>query len=185
MHWLHRHRLWIIAGMCIFVTTSVLLLHFMPDVPFFSNVWRGEQNVEDLLRREGRKTPTRADFVFVGIDQNTLEFQPFDAAQVENNRALQLMAAQPFATRSREVWALLLDRLFDSGARLVVFDLIFGVAKEGDAEFRAALDRYRDKVVLGADFEFVGERDVGQQAKGVPPTASLIPAPGFKDDRVG
>ena len=89
------------------------------------------------------------------------------------------------ATLFMDVWALLLDRLFAAGARLVMFDLTFGVPKEGDAEFRAALDRYHDRAVIGADFEFIVERDQGEQAKGVPPTTTLIPAPGFNDDRVG
>src|ERR1700716_4115525 len=124
MHWLHRHRLWIIAGICIVVTALVIALHFTPDIPFFSNVWRGEQNVEDLLRREGRKTPTHQDFVFLGLDQESREFQPFDDAQIANNRALQLMAAKPFPW-SREVWALLLDRLCGAGVRLVMFDVSF------------------------------------------------------------
>src|SRR5262249_55996304 len=100
------------------------MAHFLPDVPFLSDIWRTDQSVQDLLRREGRKTATRPDFVFIGIDQESLEFQPFNAEQVENNRALQLMAAKPFPW-SREVWALVLDRLFNAGARLVMFDLIF------------------------------------------------------------
>jgi CHASE2 domain-containing sensor protein len=49
---------------------------------------------------------------------------------------LQLMAEHPFPW-SREVWARLLDRLFESGARLVIFDLIFDPPNEGDQIFRA------------------------------------------------
>src|SRR4051794_33926611 len=124
MHWLNRHRLWILATICIIVTSAVVGFHFTPDIPFFSNVWRGEQGFADLLRREGRKTPTHSDFVFVGIDQESLAFEPFDKAQVASNRALQLMAERPYPW-SREVWALLLDRLIGAGARLVMFDVIF------------------------------------------------------------
>src|ERR1700730_427386 len=184
MHWLHRHRLWIIAGICIVVTALVIALHFLPDIPFFSNVWRGEQNVEDLLRREGRKTATRQDFVFLGIDQESREFQPFDDAQIASSRALQLMAAKPFPW-SREVWALLLDRLCGAGARLVMFDVSFSPTNEGDPAFRAALDRYRDKVVIGANFDFSNVGEHGGIAKNVPPNASLIPEPQMEDDRVG
>jgi adenylate cyclase len=184
MHWLHRHRLWIIAGICIVVTMLVIALHFLPDIPFFSNVWRGEQNVEDLLRREGRKTATRQDFVFLGIDQESREFQPFDDAQIASSRALQLMAAKPFPW-SREVWALLLDRLCGAGARLVMFDVSFSPTNEGDPAFRAALDRYRDKVVIGANFDFSNVGEHGGIAKNVPPNASLIPEPQMQDDRVG
>ena len=184
MHWLHRHRLWIIAGICIVVTALVIVLHFLPDLPFFSNVWRGEQNVEDLLRREGRKTPTRSDFLFLGIDEESREFKPFDQAQVANNRALQLMAEKPFPW-SREVWALFLDRMFKAGARLVMFDLIFSPPNEGDPAFRAALDRYRDKVVIGANFDMSSSRTGDPTAKNIPPNESLIPPPQMEDNRVG
>ena len=184
MHWLHRHRLWILAGIAVFWTAFVILLHFTPDLPFFSNIWRGEQNIEDLLRREGRKTPTHSDFVFIGIDQTSMEFKPFDAAQVENSRALQLMAEKTFPW-SREVWALFLDRMFAAGTRLVVFDVIFSPPNVGDPPFRAALDRYRDKVVIGANFDFSNVGEVGGAAVNIPPNTSLIPDPPMLDDRVG
>ncbi len=77
MHWLARYRLLVIAGICLFWTGLVLLLHFTPNVPFFSAVWSGEQRFEDFLQSQGRKTPTRDDFVFLGIDQSTLELPPF------------------------------------------------------------------------------------------------------------
>jgi adenylate cyclase len=184
MHWLNRHRLWILAGICIVVTSLVLLLHFTPDVPFFSNIWRGEQNVEDLLRREGRKTPTRPDFVFLGIDQSTLQLPPFLPEELENNRALQLMTARPFPW-SREVWALFLDRMIGAGARVIMFDIIFNEPKDGDPAFRAALERYGDKVVIGANFDFSNVREQGGVAQNVPPNESLISPPQMLDDRVG
>src|SRR3989442_1098595 len=166
MPWLHRHRRMLLALIAAFWTGLVALAHFFPTAPFLSTVWSGEQGFEDLLRRQGRKTPTRPDLVFVGIDQSSLEFQPFDETQVANNRALQLMAGHSFPW-SREVWALLLDRLFNAGARLVMFDLVCSPPNEGDLLFRQALDRYRDKVVLGANFDFSEVEEVGGQVKNV------------------
>lgn len=166
------------------MTLVVLAAHFLPDVPYLSDIWRSDQSVQDLLRREGRKTATRPDFVFIGIDQESLEFQPFDAAQVANNRALQLMAERPYPW-SREVWALVLDRLFGAGARLVMFDIIFSAAKEGDPAFHDALERYRDKVVIAANVEFSKMGEHGEGPKIVPPSSSLIPDPGMLDSRVG
>src|SRR5229473_4275697 len=116
MHWLRRHRLSILAAICLFWTTLILFGHFFPAAPFLSVPWRGEQSFEDLLRREGRKTAARDDFVFLGIDQSTLEMPPLLPEKLANNRALQLMSERPFPW-SREVWALLLDKLFASGAR--------------------------------------------------------------------
>jgi adenylate cyclase len=183
MHWLGRHRLSILAGICLFWTALVMGVFFVPNIPFFSKVWQGQRRFEDLLRQEGRKTKTRDDFVFLGIDQTSREFQRFDDAQVANNRPLQLMEERPFPW-SREVWALLLDRLFQAHARLVIFDLIFSPPSEADSAFRAALDRYRDRVVIGANIDFSSIHETGGAASLVWPNASLIPLP-QNDDRVG
>ena len=156
----------------------IVLGHFFPGVPFISAPWRGEQSFEDLLRREGRKTPAPSDFVFLGIDQSTLQLPPLTAEEIASNRAFQLMTEKPFPW-SREVWALLLDRLFGAGARAVMFDMIFSPPNDGDPAFHAALDRYRDKVVVGANF------DVANAAQAVTPNNTLIPPPQLQDNRVG
>jgi adenylate cyclase len=179
MHWLGRHRLLVLAFVCVFWTGVIFLGHFFSGVPFISAPWRGEQSFEDLLRREGRKTPTPSDFVFLGIDQSTLQLPPLTPEEITSNRAFQLMTEKPFPW-SREVWALLLDRLFAAGSRLVVFDMLFNPPNEGDAAFHAALDRYRDKVVVGANFDM-------QSADKplITPNNTLIPPPQLLDDRVG
>ena len=178
MHWLGRYRLLILASICIFWTGLIFLGHFFPMAPFLSAPWRGEQSFEDLLRREGRKTPTRNDFVFLGLDQSTLELPPLTPDEIANNRAFQLMTERPFPW-SREVWALLLERLFGVGARLVMFDVMFDQQKEGDPAFHAALDRFRDKVAIAANF------DIQNAAQAVTPNDALIPPPQLQDDRVG
>src|SRR5438552_1954893 len=170
MHWLGRYRLLILASICGFWTGLIFLGHFFPATPFLSVPWSGEQSFEDLLRRERRKTPTRDDFVFLGIDQTTLQLPPMTAEEIANNRAFQLMTERPFPW-SREVWALLLDRLFGAGARVVMFDLIFNQPNDGDAAFHDALKRYRDRVVLGANF------DLENAGQAIPPNSQLIPAP--------
>lgn len=179
MHWLGRYRLLVLALICVFWTGLIFLGHFFPDVPFLSTPWRGEQSFEDLLRKEGRKTAAPSDFVFLGLDQNSLQ-PPVSAEEVAGSRAFQLMTERPFPW-SREVWALLLDRVLQAGARVVIFDFLTNPPNDGDAAFHAALDRYRDKVVLGANFEFPNENE--RQA--VTPNNTLIPPPQLLDDRVG
>ena len=102
------------------------------------------------------------------------------AEEIANNRAFQLMTERPFPW-SREVWALLLDRLFGAGARLVIFDLMFNPPNDGDPAFHAALDRYNDKVVLGANVDMQN----AAQPQVVTPNAVLVPPPQIQDDRVG
>jgi adenylate cyclase len=188
MHWLHRRRRTLLALIAAFWTCVVVLAQFFPTAPFLSVFWRGEHSFADLLRREGRKTATHQDFVFVGIDQASLELKPEGADEVhawESNRAFQLMTERPFPW-SRELWALLLDRLIGlGGAKLVMFDMIFGSPDAGDPIFRAALDRYRDKVVVGANFDLSQVREQGGVAINIPPNPDLIPSPQMEDDRVG
>lgn len=178
MHWLGRHRLWILAAICIFWTGLILLARAFPTVPFLFSPWSGEQSFEDMLRREGRKTPARAEFVFIGIDQESLQLTAVDEQEIVGNRALQLMTERPFPW-SREVWALFLDKVFAAGARLVMFDMIFNPPNDGDAAFHAALEKYHDRVVIGSNFDSAH----GNQL--VLPNTTLIPAPQAQDDRVG
>ena len=178
MHWLHRHRLILLAAITAFWTGLVLLAHFFPAAPFLSGVWQGERSFADLLRRDGRKTAVHQDFVFVGIDQQSYQLNVVGTDEAAGNRALELMMQKPYPW-SREVWALLLDKLLGSGARLVIFDIVYSATSEGDAEFRAALEKYRDRVVLGFNI------DIEHHNHLVLPNLSLIPAPQENDDRVG
>src|SRR6266446_4583954 len=180
MHWLGRHRFLVLAFICLFWTGAIFLGHFFPGVPFISAPWRGEQSFEDLLRREGRKTAAPQDFVFLGIDQSTLQLPPLTAEEIASNRAFQLMTEKPFPW-SREVWALLLERLFGAGARLVMFDMMFDPQNEGDPAFHAALDRFRNKVVVGANFDMQNPNKLQE----ITPNNTLIPPPQLLDDRVG
>jgi len=93
-------------------------------------------------------------------------------------RAIQLMTERPFPW-SRELWILLMDKLFASGARVVIFDIVFSPPSDVDVQFREALDKYRDRVVIGCNF------DDAQGNLLVLPNTSLIPAPQAQDDRVG
>lgn len=177
MNWIARHRRFTFALICAFWAAVVLAGHFYWEVPFISAPWRGEQRFEDFLRFEGRKTATRDDFVFLGIDQQSLQLDAIGQEEIAGNRALELMTARAYPW-SREVWALFLDRMFAAGARLVMFDLIFSPPNDGDRVFRQALDKYGDRVVLGENF------DMQHNGQLVTPNSNLIPTP-ESDDRVG
>ena len=178
MNWLSRQRRFVIAALCAICTGVILLGHFLPQVPFVSAPWAGEQAFQDLLRVEGRRTAEREDFVFIGIDEQSLQLDAIGEEEIASHRALQLMAERPYPW-SREVWALLLDKLFAAGARVVVFDLVFSPPNDGDVIFKAALERYRDRVVIGANF------DESRGSQIVVPNATLIPPSQAFDDRVG
>jgi adenylate cyclase len=173
----------ILSLIVVFWTGLVGLAHFFPTAPFLSTIWRGERSFADVLRREGRKTKTHSEFVFLGIDQASLSLKP-EEEDWSDNRPLQLMSEHAYPW-SRELWGLLLDRLFQAGARLVMFDIVFDKPKEGDEIFGAALERYRDRVVIGANFDLSQLREQGDLIVNVPPSSTLIPPPQMQDDRVG
>src|SRR5881227_3910938 len=109
MQWLARHRLVALGAICLVWTAFILLGVVLPRVPFISAPWTGQQSFEDMLRRQGRKTPERGDFVFVGIDESSRQLsQPNGAVvgpdEIAGNRGLELMAERPFPW-SREIWA--------------------------------------------------------------------------------
>jgi len=166
----------LLATICVFCTALVMSLRFVPALPGLSLVWGYEQRLQDWLHRTGRRTATHPELVFVGISTKSLAGP--DAAKAAKDPMLRLMAEHPYPW-SREVWARLLDRLFESGARLVIFDLLFNPPNEGDQLFRAALDRYRDRVVILYNIDVENGNEL------VLPNADLIPPPAQYDDRVG
>jgi adenylate cyclase len=178
VHWLGRHRFSILVVIAGFWTGLVALVHFFPTAPFLSTIWSGERSFADVLRREGRKTQTHSDFVFLGIDQESLILDAVNPDEIAKDPALRLMAAHPFPW-SREVWAVLTDKLFAAGARLIMFDIVFNSPTGADPAFRAALDRHRDRVVIAANL------DDQHSYQLVVPSNTLIPEPQQKDDRVG
>ncbi len=144
----------------------------------------------DAVVRAGRTTPPNPDLVFLAIDSDSVgleqetdlqEFYEIDDPTCL--RALSLMTQRyPWP---REVYALILDRLMAAGARVVVFDLTFPSATADDPLFRAALERYRDRVVVGSNFVDPswsgGFQRIG--ASHTRPTDTLIPQD-KQDDRV-
>ena len=86
---------------------------------------------------------------------------------------------------SRAVYAQLVDQLCNAGAQLIIFDMMFDPERDGDDEFAAALERHRDRVVIGADIEKGANAATGNtDIIFIPPNKHLIPDQ-FMDDRVG
>ena len=99
--------------------------------------------------------PADADLVLLALDENSLAVMNagLEPEEIAESPALQMMAAGfPW---SREVYALVVDRLLQAGARLVIFDLVFPSPREGDEAFAAALQRAGNKVVLANQFDQV------------------------------
>ena len=153
-----------------------------------------EYRLRDLIARSGRTTPPNPDLVFLAIDSASVTLDEeldlkgllsSSSSDPDAHRALEIMTkGWPW---HREVYALILGRLVDSGAKVIAIDCLFPAAAPGDDAFRDALDRFRSQVVIGSNF--VTPADVARSFK-IPssyeqPTETLISKTGTLDDRVG
>ena len=183
MHWLARHRRVALALICMLCTGVIVAAGAFRQVIFANSIWANETNFRDALERKARRTKVHDEFVFLGIDEASKQLDEVSPEEIQSSPALQKMKeGYPW---NRAVYGELVNRLCDAGARLIVFDLAFGPDRAGTDEFRAALDRHRDRVVIGADIE----TNVNSTADStnlilVPPNKALIPD-GLADDRVG
>lgn len=127
----------------------------------------------DQFHQKSHQTPPRTDIEILGIDDASQKLDTLWPEDIEASPALKAMkTVYPFP---RRVWAYLLDRMFEAGAKVVFLDLTFkGISldPEDDRLFREALERHKGKVVLGAKFEWerVGNES---QAKQMRPEESL------------
>ncbi|MHA3773736.1 CHASE2 domain-containing protein [Verrucomicrobiota bacterium sgz303538] len=149
-----------------------------------------EWRTRDQLARFGRKAPPDPRLVFLGIDNASVTLDDLNDAEIEASPALQLMhGGWPFP---RSVYPMIIERLVQAGAKVIAFDILFTPPRDEDGAFKQALDRYPDRVIIGANLD---NRDQGARGDSerlrlalVPPTETLVlqPASGTgMDSRVG
>jgi len=105
-----------------------------------------EFSAQDWQTRLGRKTPMDDRLVLIGIDKPVYAAD-FSAAEIQREPVLKHLQNQfPW---SRAVWARLIEKLSDAGAKVILFDLVFASQNDGDDALQQALEKYRDRVVIG------------------------------------
>ena len=151
---------------------------------------KGEFAFRDLLAQKGRRSAPRSDLVFLGYDEASLSLEGVWPEEIDASPALKALSTnQGHWPVPRSVQAAALERLAQAGAKAVVFDFVFLGPSADDEQFRAALDRYKDQVVIGANFDFHGSGsgtgfDFTRRAITLP-SFTLIPPAEPPDDRVG
>jgi adenylate cyclase len=171
-------RIFITSGFALFVFVVAALLELSRPLAYvrLNNLYR------DAINRSGRTTPPNPNLVFLAIDAASVSVDQVDVEEYklandtsDGGRALRLMSKDyPW---SREVYGLVLERLVQAGARVVIFDLTFPTSSASDASFRAALDRYADHVIIGSNFVDDGSL--------VRPCDTLLPQSTPTDRRIG
>ena len=151
------------------------------------------RNLErDALAQAGRTAPANPNLVFLAIDSDSVTLDATtdlkelygltDQNSIEAHGLKLMSKAWPWP---REVYALVLQRLVDAGARVVAFDLTFPTSTPDDAPFRMALDRYKDRVVIASNFISSASRGLSTVGASLTrPSESLVPEINPTDDRV-
>lgn len=159
--------------------TGLLLTALLDILPVSREILeRRERATLDRFHEQGRKTPARPDILVLGIDDASLTLESAWPEDIAASPALQAMQKQwPWP---RRVWAQVLDKLFEAGARQVFLDITFKSPSEdpeNDRLLQEALQRHRGKVVLGMKFEdsLVGQATVTQLV--LPTPAITGPSP--------
>lgn len=165
-----------VALLCALCTAAVLVLH--TTAPFR----RMEYSAADLATAycTSRATPDPS-LVYLALDDPTMNVSgtlfPDDIA---GSPALQRMASGwPWP---RDTYALIIDRLMQAGAKVVALDILFPIPRDGDPALKAALDKYRGRVVIGSNF--ADEPIAGSPRSYTLPARDIIADPA-NDDRVG
>ncbi len=154
---------------------------------------RWENDTADYRIQYGRKASVNPEIIFLAIDAPSLAVSSVeDSDVIAASHPLSLMQGFPYP---HELYPLIYDRLIGAGASVVAFDLFFPAPKPDDPLFKAAIDHYRDHVVIGMNFSADALRTndnahhTNKEMKGegsslTVPAASLFPEQDKFDDRL-
>ncbi|MFZ9931722.1 MAG: CHASE2 domain-containing protein [Chthoniobacterales bacterium] len=132
-----------------------------------------EHSLQDSIVRHGLKNPATDRFVFLALDEASLDLSQLEPEEIAQSRALGLMHGEfPW---SRAVYAEILEKVLGAGAQVVVLDVHFPARAEGDAEMREALQTHGSRAVIASLFEDTGtSQTLASQYR--PPSDSVLPS---------
>ena len=85
------------------------------------------------------------------MEEASLDLSQIDPEEITDSPALQMMSEEfPW---SRAVYAAIIEKVLGAGAKVIVLDVNFPLEGKGDAVLREAIDRHRDKVIIGGLYE--------------------------------
>jgi len=175
-----KRRPLIVLAICAACTLVFVILWergFVPlqQVEFFAQDWQ---------TRLGRKTDPDDRLVLVGIDKPVYDS---DFSDEELQREPVLRNLQKSFPWSRAVWARVIEKLAGAGTKVIAIDLVFASSGDGDDELHQALEKYKDRIVIGYNIN-TGKSERGEFRELLLPNATLVPETAkspVADDRLG
>jgi adenylate cyclase len=86
----------------------------------------------------------------IGLETSSFKSDALAPEEITNSPTLQLMQ-HPWPW-DRKIYAAILEKLMDAGAKVVVFDFVFASENDGDDVFAQVLQKYPDRVVIAEMF---------------------------------
>lgn len=163
------------------VVAGLIALNFAQLHRF--ELWLGDELTDN---RGGGTVDER--LVLVAIDDASLNVldHVFDEQEILDSPELDAMSyGYPFP---RSVWAALTQKLIDSGAALVVYDVVFSGEGEGDAAFKEVIEGNPRKVVVASDVvypELAGQQGGTTLPFIMRPSPTVIESEDSMDNRIG
>jgi adenylate cyclase len=159
-----KYAQWIIAvsGFLVFGLTQT---EWMTN----SDLWQNTNYA--LIDRRYSNRPGKLpdpDVKLVGVVDSSLNLGALAPEDIAASPTLQLMQKSP--PWDRGVWAAVLEKLMNAGAKVVVLDYVFVGSTAGDEVFASTLQKYKDRVVISA--RFIEQADTFTQYQ--PPDEQLI-----------
>ena len=116
-----------------------------------SHLWQKSEGIlidrRYLLRGEDLPRP---EIKLVGLGTSSFKLDTLAPEEIAASPTLQKMQ-EPWPW-DRSVYAAILQKLMDAGAKVVMFDFVFASETDGDDAFAKALEKYKDRVVIGEMF---------------------------------
>lgn len=177
-----RYR--VLAAICGIITAVGTIVYAWTKAPFHDHLLLAELWAKNIFIVEGRILGVDTNLVFIGITQPSYGEVLFEDDIKENPVVAPLTNSFPWP---RSIWGEAIEKLVSAGAKVVGLDFIFAAPAEGDGKLRDILDRYPNRVVIGANFK--GEGGAGTQIGMTFPTDSVIAytnsAAPWEDPRIG
>jgi len=130
-----------------------ILVFWLTQQEWFTSayVWqKGEGTLLDYCYRFRGESLPDPRIKLIGLNTTSFQLDTISSNEIADSPTLQKMR-QPWPW-DRSVYAAILEKLMAAGAKVVVFDFVFASETEGDEVFANALQKYRDRVVIGEMF---------------------------------
>jgi adenylate cyclase len=160
----NTRRFQVILAICA-ICTAAVFLWLNTDSNSDAEFW-----AQDFIVRKGRHVELDPHLVFIGINEPAYAFSEEELAAAPV--LAHLTNSFPW---SRAVWAEAIERIVGAGAKVLLIDLVFAAPAEGDDALRRALEKYPDRVVVGANYSAQVQSNAEPTRTMTFPTDGVVP----------